>query len=219
VGALVLALAALSLKATRMLMVGAWTIVTLLAVPLGALPYDFDWERWTWLPPESVAARFYIWKYVADHVYERPIVGIGIRGTRALHLKIPVDAGDPSHSTYALQGREARHPHNVFLQTWLELGAIGAVLLLGVGLPGLWPIRNWPPLLQGSGYALFAVGCAVGVSGFDLADLAPCRAGVRLGRDAARVPSSRARTPARDTSRLDERRRKSCFTCNNSLID
>jgi hypothetical protein len=168
VGALVLALAALSLKATRMFIIAAWTIVTLLAVPLGALPYDFGWERWTWLPPESVAARFYIWKYVADHVHERPLTGIGIRGTRALHLKIPADAGDSSHSTYALQGREARHPHNVFLQTWLELGAIGAVLLLGVGLAGLWAIRNWPPLLQGSAYALFAVGCAVGVSGFDL---------------------------------------------------
>jgi O-antigen ligase len=168
VGALVLALAALSLKATRMLIAGAWTIVTLLAVSLGALPYDFGWERWTWLPPESVAARFYIWKYVADHVHERPLTGIGIRGTRALHLKIPTDASDPSRAAYALQGREARHPHNVFLQTWLELGAIGAVLLLGVGLAGLWAIRNWPPLLQGSGYALFAVCCAVGVSGFDL---------------------------------------------------
>jgi O-antigen ligase len=67
-----------------------------------------------------------------------------------------------------LRGREARHPHNIFLQTWLELGAIGAILLLGVGLTGLWAIRAWPPILETSGYTLFAVCCAIGVSGFDL---------------------------------------------------
>ena len=48
------------------------------------------------------------------------------------------------------------------------LGAIGAILLLGVGLTGLWAIRAWPPILEASGYTLFAVCCAIGVSGFDL---------------------------------------------------
>src|SRR4029453_9274580 len=82
VGALVLALAALSLKAARLLIVGAWTVPVLLSVPLGALPYKLGWENWTWLPPESVGARFYIWKYFADDVYQRPLAGIGIRGSR-----------------------------------------------------------------------------------------------------------------------------------------
>jgi O-antigen ligase len=167
VGALVLATAALSLKAVRFLVVGAWVVAVLFAVPLGALPYKLGWENWTWLPPQSVAARFYIWKYVADDVYQRPLTGIGIRCSRDLHLKIPADADDPSHAAYALKGREARHPHNIYLQTWLELGAIGALLLLGVGLAALWAIGAWPPLLQGAAYALFAVGGAVGVSGFE----------------------------------------------------
>jgi hypothetical protein len=65
-GGLVLALSALSLKVTRTVLIVGWTIATLLAVPLGALPYELGWHHWTWLPPESVAARFYIWKYVAD---------------------------------------------------------------------------------------------------------------------------------------------------------
>jgi hypothetical protein len=168
VGAFVLGLAALSLKATRMLLVAGWTIAVLLAVPLGALPYELGWQHWTWLPPESVAARFYIWKYVADKVHETPIAGIGIRGTRDLHLSIPADTGDPTETGGPLRGREARHPHNIFLQTWLELGAIGAILLLGVGLTGLWAIRTWPPILEGSGYALFAVCCAIGLTGFEL---------------------------------------------------
>jgi O-antigen ligase len=167
IGALVLALATLSLKSARLLVLGAWIIAVLFAVPLGSLPYKLGWENWTWLPPASVAARFYIWKYVADEVYERPLTGIGIRGSRDLHLKIPSDAADPSHNAYALKGREARHPHNIYLQTWVELGAIGAVLLLCVGVAGLWVVSAWPPLFQGSAYALFAVASAVGLSGFD----------------------------------------------------
>jgi O-antigen ligase len=191
-GALVLALAALSLKITRTLLAVGWTVAILLAVPLGALPYELGWHHWTWLPPESVAARFYIWKYVADDVRDRPITGIGIRGARALHLTIPTDAGDPSHSAYALKGRQARHPHNIYLQTWLELGAIGAVLLLAVGLAGLWQMRLLPPVVQGSAYALFAIACAVGLSGFDLwqtwllAALAFAWAAIQL---AARLPA------------------------------
>ncbi len=203
VGALVLGLAALSLKATRMLLVAGWTVAVLLAVPLGALPYELGWQHWTWLPPESVAARFYIWKYVADKVHEKPITGIGIRGTRDLHLSIPADAGDPTNDP--LRGRQARHPHNIFLQTWLELGAIGAILLLGVGLAGLWEIRNWPPMLRGSAYGLFAVGCAIGLSGFDLwqtwllASLALAWAAMLL---AARLP---ALAPSRGTETSPEK--------------
>ncbi len=167
-GGFVLALAALSLKLARIVLIAAWTAATLLAVPLGALPYTLGWHHWTWLPPESVAARFYIWKYVADRVPEKPITGIGIRGTRALHLVIPTDAGDPSHKEFALKGRAARHPHNIYLQTWLELGAIGAVLLLVLGLTGLWQMRALAPPVEGSAYGLFAVSSMVGFSGFDL---------------------------------------------------
>ena len=135
----------LSLQTARFLLLTGWVLATMLAVPLAKLPYDVGWQHWTWLPPESVAARFYIWKYSADKTSAHMLTGIGIRGTRDLHLVIPVDPNDPNMG-YALKGRAARHPHNVFLQTWLELGAIGAVLLLSIGLAGLWSLRNWPVL-------------------------------------------------------------------------
>ena len=167
VGALVLGLATLSLRVTQALLVAAWTAGTLLAVPLAALPYNLGWQHWTWLPPESVAARFYIWKYLADEVHKRPIIGIGVRGTRALHFTIPADVGGGTVIS-PLRGRQVSHPHNIFLQAWLELGAIGAVLLLGVGLAGLWQIGRFPPMLRMSAYSLFAICGAVGVSGFDL---------------------------------------------------
>jgi hypothetical protein len=165
--AVVLGISTLSLRVARFLLVTGWVLVTMLAVPLAKLPYDLGWQHWTWLPPESVAARFYIWKYSADDTSRRLLTGIGIRGTRDLHLVIPLDPNDPSVG-YALKGREARHPHNVFLQTWLELGAIGGFLLLSIGLTGLWALRNWPVLFQASAYALFAACCAIGLSGFDM---------------------------------------------------
>jgi O-antigen ligase/polysaccharide polymerase Wzy-like membrane protein len=168
VGTLVLGLGSLSLRATRIILAGAWTIATLLAVPLSAQPYDLGWHHWTWLPPKSVAARFYIWKHMADEVYKQPFTGIGIRGTRTLRVTLPPDVEMQRQPTGATRGRRATHAHNVFLQTWLELGAIGAVLLLGVGLAALRQMRNLPPLLQGSSYALFATCFAIGVSGFDL---------------------------------------------------
>ena len=167
VGALVLGLAALSLRVTQALLVAAWAAGTLLAVPLAALPYNLGWHHWTWLPPESVAARFYIWKYLADEVHKRPIIGIGVRGTRALHFTIPADA-EGGTEIAPLRGRQVSHPHNIFLQAWLELGAIGAVLLLGVGLAGLRQIARFPPMLRMNAYSLFAICSAVGVSGFDL---------------------------------------------------
>jgi hypothetical protein len=46
VGALVLALATLSLKAVRLLVTGGWIVAVLLAVPLGGLPYKLGWENW-----------------------------------------------------------------------------------------------------------------------------------------------------------------------------
>jgi O-antigen ligase len=97
---------------------------------------------------------------MADEVYKHPITGIGIRGSRDLKLVIP-GADD------VLKGRRIQHPHNIFLQTWLELGAIGAVLLLGVGLAGLWQMGRLPAEQQASAYALFTICCAVGLSGFD----------------------------------------------------
>ena len=159
----VLGLATLSLRMTGIFLAAGFSIATIFAVPLASVPYALGWHHWTWLPPESVAARFYIWKYTADKVYEHPITGIGIRGMRSLQMTIPDDAGHQ-----VVLGRRVPHPHNVFIQIWLELGAVGAALFLGVGLAALWQIRRWPKMLEGAGYSLFATCCAVGSLGFDL---------------------------------------------------
>jgi O-antigen ligase len=50
----------------------------------------------------------------------------------------------------------ASHAHNSFLQTWFELGAVGALLLMMAGLGLLWQIRRLDPDLQPFAYAIFA---------------------------------------------------------------
>jgi O-antigen ligase len=64
--------------------------------------------------------RLLIWKFAAEHISERPLLGWGFDASRSIH------------------GREARlekkytamplHPHNAALQLWLELGAIGTLI-------------------------------------------------------------------------------------------
>ncbi|HUU66984.1 MAG TPA: O-antigen ligase family protein [Methyloceanibacter sp.] len=166
--AAVLGSSALSLKATRVGLMAAWTIAMVFAVPLAALPYERGWNRWTWLPPESVAARFYIWKHMADQVGTHPVIGLGIRGARDLKLQLPADSKRLQEANPVADGRRVPHPHNIFLQIWLELGAIGAVLALGIGLVALWQIGTLPALVQAGANGLFAAGAAVAASGFDL---------------------------------------------------
>ena len=163
VGGAVLALAAFSLPATRYLLAAGWIVATLLAVPLCSLPYALGWQHVTWLPPDSVVARFYIWRYTAEKVYERPITGIGISNTRTIQ---PEGVSKKDNPFYTL--RPGRHAHNVFLQIWLELGGIGALLFCVLGIAVLWQLQFWPPLVEAGAYGLFAAVAAIGLSGFDL---------------------------------------------------
>ena len=76
-----------------------------------------------------------------------PLLGVGVASTKELdEARAPV-AEKPADFTYPL--RTGRHSHNVFMQTWYELGAAGAVLLLALGLAAIrtlarLPVRNQP---------------------------------------------------------------------------
>ena len=103
--------------------------------------------------------RYLIWKTTVSHIKNKPIFGHGLNSTRGLYSREdkinyyiiennrtgksltiysePV----PHHSQYHLNNKihEKRtqiyaepiplHPHNAFLQLWLELGVVGAGLL------------------------------------------------------------------------------------------
>lgn len=70
--------------------------------------------------PRSGYHRLLIWRFVADRISERPILGWGFNSSRVIPGRD--DQLDVSEPALPL------HPHNAALQWWLELGAPGAIL-------------------------------------------------------------------------------------------
>ena len=73
-------------------------------------------------------------KTLSQLVAEAPILGAGINTARALNDRQgPVAPGSDFRLTTSL------HSHNAYLQTWYETGAVGAALLMAVGLAVIAP--------------------------------------------------------------------------------
>ena len=94
----------------------------------------------TFLKPERVTSyfgevhysalhRLHIWHFTAQRVTEKPILGWGMDAAR----RIP--GGDKKLAGGGMV--MGMHPHNATLQIWLELGAVGA-LLVGILVFFLW---------------------------------------------------------------------------------
>ena len=78
----------------------------------------------------SILHRIEIYRYVAHKTADRPLFGYGFSASRFMgkeapdfHIADEKSAGTPSTSLIPL------HTHNLALQVWLELGAVGAGLL------------------------------------------------------------------------------------------
>lgn len=85
-----------------------------------------------WAGKPSAAHRLLIWTYADGLIDQRPWSGWGLDAARRLGAAAP-DAPVPECARPAL-GRDSvpllpLHPHNGALQLWLELGALGALVL------------------------------------------------------------------------------------------
>ena len=114
------------------LVAAGWVVATLLVVPLASWASSgAKLHSAAWLP-NSARHRIVLWAYTADQVQIRPLIGVGAAATKKIDAQrgAKVDAlpGTP------YQWRSGPHAHNVYLQTWYELGAIGAALLCAAGL-------------------------------------------------------------------------------------
>jgi O-antigen ligase len=70
--------------------------------------------------PNSAHHRLQIWRFTAERIAERPLVGWGYDSSR----RIP---GNTQTIAFAEQALPL-HPHNAMLQWWLELGLVGGLL-------------------------------------------------------------------------------------------
>lgn len=94
--------------------------------------------------PISGMNRLITWKFTSQKIMEKPVLGWGLRTSRALPgggKKYDITK-TPENGRQHLIIRDffiPLHPHNQFLQIWLELGALGALLFAATG--GLLIIR------------------------------------------------------------------------------
>jgi len=109
----------------------AWCLAFVLVLPMVFLAYKADLHMAHWLP-SSFRARIIIWEYTAERVFDHPWLGVGADSTRV--LKEPntrLTAEWPEGFIYPRT--IGWHAHDLFLQTWFELGVIGAILMALAG--------------------------------------------------------------------------------------
>lgn len=98
-------------------------------LPLSFFAYKTELHMASWLP-NSARARVIIWEYTAERVLDRPWLGIGADSTRA--LKQQREAAEQPEG-FIFQRTTAWHAHDLFLQTWYELGVVGVILIALAG--------------------------------------------------------------------------------------
>ena len=87
------------------------------------------YENWI---PQSGMHRLEIWNFVVGKIAEKPLMGYGLEASRILG-RDEISTVIPGATLFSL------HPHNGFLQMWLELGLGGYVIL---GLLCLWLVHR-----------------------------------------------------------------------------
>ena len=156
----------------------AWTVAVLFALPLALFLFRAEVHKAPWLF-DSARDRIAIWGFTAERAIEHPILGIGTRSTRVLvnrEKKNKPEATEPSQyvppvvvlGALNAPPRFGHHAHNNFLQIWLELGAVGAALVLAVGLGLLQLIRHMRCDIRPYAFGAFTSACIIASFGFGL---------------------------------------------------
>ena len=105
--------------------------------------------------PNSGLVRLMIWKFTAERIAERPLVGWGFDAAR----RIP-GGGDEfflknaAGQTVTSELNLPLHPHNQILQIWLELGVVGALIVALTGAALIMQTAKLPPLARNGSIAL-----------------------------------------------------------------
>jgi hypothetical protein len=126
--------------AIRMVVAG-WVAANLMAVPAAWLLYSAGAHHAAWLP-RSAQHRVVIWRHTAAQIHGAPLLGAGIGTGRAVHEA----RHDGHHEGQLAPGTHFElstglHSHNAYLQVWYETGAVGAAIVVALGLTALWGLR------------------------------------------------------------------------------
>lgn len=169
VAAAIFALSLLLKRRAGGVIAAIWVVLVLGALPLGYAANSVL-QYANVKVGSSFGARAGMWEYIASEWVRAPVLGIGARGSYArsdAHRQADDAAGQ--RATVAEQAAPPlRHPHNVYLQVWLELGLIGAVLFLWAGYLGIRATEFAAETIQPFLYAGWAAGMILISSTWDL---------------------------------------------------
>jgi O-antigen ligase len=157
---LVCALAYWSRRIAQGLVALAWLIATLAVVPIVTYAYEGLQLHQQQALPKSARARIIIWGYTAEQIPKAPLGGIGIGSGKVMDER----GGHETPPGHMFPRRPGTHSHNIYVQTWYELGAVGAVLLCAMGLGLLAGIGRLEEQIQP--FALAAFVTAAVTAGF-----------------------------------------------------
>lgn len=159
-GGLVLAISQASLRLAAGLVAAGWITACLLVVPIADLAYrQASLHAASWLP-HTAQQRIILWGYTAAQVPNHPLHGVGIASTKPLDDARREGLVKPPGHVYEL--RTGPHAHNAYLQTWYELGAIGALLFMALGLAIIRAITRLAPAAQPWLLATFTTASLIG---------------------------------------------------------
>ena len=121
----------------------AWCLSFLLIIPLALLLYRADLHLDARLAA-STRARLILWGHTAEQIKLHPFIGVGAAATKLLDHRGFAEAESKRPGNFAYAIRTGPHAHNIFLQSWYELGAIGTLLMIAFGLFALRGMAAFP---------------------------------------------------------------------------
>jgi len=119
-----------------------WIAAVVLIIPAALMAKNASLHEAEWIPL-SAQARIVLWANTAKKYPDNPLLGVGVYTTQSVDDRRNEDVKGPRKHHYH-NISTARHSHNIFMQTWYELGALGAMLLLATGLALLSRINRLP---------------------------------------------------------------------------
>jgi O-antigen ligase len=118
--------------------------------------------------PNSGVHRIMIWQTTAERIRERPWLGHGFDTSRVLYPRSSiVDVRFAKPTVGQSIGFNAEpiplHPHNMILQVWLELGVVGAGMVLAALLAIIAGLARMPLERdeRAAGYGFFVTALAI----------------------------------------------------------
>jgi O-antigen ligase len=149
-------------KAVIRSLAALWCLAFVFVLPADFLAYKADLHMAQWLP-KSFRARIIIWEYTAERVLDRPWLGVGADSTRYLKEPNTLETAEQPPG-FVYPRTIGWHAHDLFLQTWFELGVVGAVLFAFAG--GMLALRMLLLPAGAQPYAAASFMAFVGIAAF-----------------------------------------------------